>query len=413
MNDSAAILGQQGGLEYLGLAPFLRASIAGADLRQATQQMLQELAEDSSNPNLLMNLAIAVQCLNQKELGLGFMQEALSLQATYVLPARVQPARLRLLVLATQGSIQANTPLECLLEVSDIELVLHYIEAGEHMLADVPAHDVLFVGISDSDANRPLLKALQKQLEGWSRPVLNAPQYIPHTGRDQASSLLSGIPQLLAPPTVRVSVADLYALVMGQTGESQLAGDCSFPIILRPVGSQAGADLQKIDNAAEVAHYLAGLEDTEFFLAPFIDYSDAEGQFRKIRIAFIKGQAFVCHMGISSNWMIHYVNAGMYEDDWKRQEEARFMRDFPDFVQRHRAALDTICQRMQLDYLVMDCAETRDGELLLFEIDHGGVVHAMDVEQIFPYKNEHIHKAQMAFRELLYGLLPRTVSAGL
>jgi len=410
MNDSASILGQQGGLEYLGLAPFLRASIAGADLRQATQHMLQALAQDSSNPNLLMNLSIAVQCLNLKELGLGFQQEALSLQPTYVLPAQVQPARLRLLVLMTQGSIQSNTPLECLLEVSDIELVLHYIAPGEQMLAGVPEHDVLFVGISDSDANRPLLKALQHQLEGWDTPVLNAPQYIPHTGRDRACSLLSGIPQLLAPKTVRVSVADLYALVMGQTGESQIAGDCSFPIILRPVGSQAGADLQKIDCAAEVAHYLAGLEDTEYFLAPFVDYSDGQGQFRKIRIAFIKGQAFVCHMGISSNWMIHYVNAGMYEDDWKRQEEARFMQDFPHFVQRHQVALDTICQRMQLDYLVMDCAETRDGELLLFEIDHGGVVHAMDVEQIFPYKNEHIHKAQMAFRELLYGLLPRGVT---
>jgi hypothetical protein len=49
----------------------------------------------------------------------------------------------------------------------------------------------------------------------------------------------------------------------------------------------------------------------------------------------------------------------------------------------------------------MDCAETRTGELLLFEIDHGGVVHAMDVESIFPYKNDHIRKAKEAFCALL------------
>jgi hypothetical protein len=61
---------------------------------------------------------------------------------------------------------------------------------------------------------------------------------------------------------------------------------------------------------------------------------------------------------------------------------------------------------MQLDYLVMDCAETAAGDLLLFEIDHGGVVHAMDVESLFPYKNAHIAKAKQAFCEMLYGLLP-------
>jgi hypothetical protein len=55
---------------------------------------------------------------------------------------------------------------------------------------------------------------------------------------------------------------------------------------------------------------------------------------------------------------------------------------------------------------VIDCAETAAGDLLLFEIDHGGVVHAMDVESIFRYKNAYIHKAKQAFCELLYARLP-------
>jgi phosphoserine aminotransferase len=110
-------------------------------------------------------------------------------------------------------------------------------------------------------------------------------------------------------------------------------------------------------------------------------------------------------MAVSSNWMIHYVNAGMYEEDWKRREEAQFMNDFKVFVKKHKAVLTAICQRMKLEYLVMDCAQTRSGDLLLFEIDHGGVVHAMDVETIFPYKNEHINKAQRAFHALLQRLM--------
>ncbi len=393
-------------LDYLGLAPFLRASIAGADLRQASQHMLHLLDEDSGNADLLMNLAIAMQCLNQKDLGLAFQAEALSLRQTYTLPASRLPARLRLLVLVTQGSIQSNTPLECLLEQSDIELVFHYVTPADALLAAVPAHDILFVGISDSDANRPLLQALQGALQDWPRPVLNSPRYLHHTGRDSASRLLQGVPRLLAPQTQRVSRQQLQDVASGRATIAQVLADCDFPIIVRPLTSQAGADLQKIDSAADIAPYLAGLQEDAFFTAPFIDYRDAQGHFKKIRIALIGGEAFVCHMAVSENWMIHYVNAGMYAESWKRVEEARFMQEFPHFVEKHRVALDTISQRMQLDYLVMDCAETAAGDLLLFEIDHGGVVHAMDVESLFPYKNAHIAKAKNAFCELLYGLLP-------
>ena len=71
-------------------------------------------------------------------------------------------------------------------------------------------------------------------------------------------------------------------------------------------------------------------------------------------------------MGISSHWMIHYINAGMYED----------------------------------------CAETPAGELLIFEIDHVMVIHAMDPEDLFPYKSSHMLKARQAFERFLLELAP-------
>jgi hypothetical protein len=99
--------------------------------------------------------------------------------------------------------------------------------------------------------------------------------------------------------------------------------------------------------------------------------------------------------------MIHYVNAGMYEDASKRAEEAAFMEHFDDFAGRHRAALDAIYRRTGLDYLCIDCAETRDGRLFVFEIDHTMVVHAMDPESLFPYKQVHMRKVRDAFRDHL------------
>jgi hypothetical protein len=109
-------------------------------------------------------------------------------------------------------------------------------------------------------------------------------------------------------------------------------------------------------------------------------------------------------MAVSSNWMVHYVNADMYEDARKRDEEASFMAHFGDCVQRHRSALEAIYRRTQLDYLCIDCAETQDGHLLIFEVDHTMVVHAMDTEHLFPYKQVHMEKVKTAFLDFLFRL---------
>ena len=95
-----------------------------------------------------------------------------------------------------------------------------------------------------------------------------------------------------------------------------------------------------MDNREAVASYLQQNDEDTFFLSRFVDYSGDDGLFRKMRLVLIDGKAYACHMGVSSNWMIHYVNAGMYEDENKRAQEARFLNEFADFAARHHDALD-------------------------------------------------------------------------
>jgi hypothetical protein len=100
--------------------------------------------------------------------------------------------------------------------------------------------------------------------------------------------------------------------------------------------------------------------------------------------------------------MIHYLNAGMDQSAEKRAEEAACMRDFDNtFALRHRDALAEVDRRIGLPYLGIDCAETPDGRLLIFEIDNAMVVHAMDDEQMYPYKKPAMRKVFSAFRQLL------------
>lgn len=389
---------------FLGLAPFLRMSIAGIDLLPSGQEMLKQTENNPDDANLWMNLSTAMLCLGQRDLGLAIQEQALALNRVYVLPASQQPAKLRILMLSVPGDLAANTPLDCLLEDSEIDLIFYYLSADNLFPAPIPEHDVLMVGISESDENQNLLASLESALSAWPRPIINAPQHIPKTARTLASKLLRDIPGLLMPTTVRAHRDTLRAVATGKHTLSDHFNDCDFPIILRPVGSHAGRDLSKLDGPEEISDYLSKLQDEEFYLSRFIDYSAQDGLFRKMRIALIDGTPYACHMAVSTNWMIHYVNAGMYDESDKREEEAAFMNNFNDFVHRHQTALEAIYQLTKLDYFCIDCAETQDGRLFVFEIDHAMVVHAMDPEQMFPYKQQHIQKARDAFQNFVLRL---------
>lgn len=392
---------------YLGLAPFLRMSIAGMDFGPIGQQLLAMAQEHQEDANLWMNLATLMFCLEKPEVGTAMQSQALALARTYHLPALQQPARLRVLLLVAPGDLSANTPLDCLLEDSDIDLDFYYVSTGNPLAAPIPEHDVLMVGISLFDQSREALAALVPLLAQWSRPVVNAPQFVPNTERNTASRLLQGAPGLVIPLTHRLPRAQLAAIAAGETQIADLFPDCAFPIILRPVGSHAGIDLEKIDAPAQIDAYLAQVDAADFFLSRFVDYSGADGLFRKFRVALIEGEPFACHMAVSAHWMVHYVNADMYEDVARRDEEAAFMASFESFALRHRGALAAIAQRSGLDYICVDCAETAEG-LLVFEIDHAMVVHAMDPEDLFPYKQAPMHQVRDAMRNFLL----RRASAG-
>jgi glutathione synthase/RimK-type ligase-like ATP-grasp enzyme len=376
---------------FLGLAPFLRLSIGNVDLRQVAETLLAIAQSNQENPYIWMNLATVFFATEQRDLGLAIQMEGLKIQRTYLLPAARQPAKFTLLMLMVPGDLAENTPLDCLLEDSDVDFILYYTTAQNPLPSDVPAHDAVMVAFSDTDDNRWILKALEGLLRHWPKPVFNAPQCIPNAERSMASALLQNVPGLLMPPTHQVTRDLLQSVLDGQLPIHQIFGGCRFPIILRPVGSHAGRDLERIEDSAGISRYLSEVSGTDFYISNFIDYRSADGLYRKYRIAIIAGQPFACHMAISSDWMIHYVNAGMYEDSAKRAEEASFMKNFAEFADRHGSALLEIYKRSELEYLCIDCAEA-NGDLFIFEIDHAMVIHAMDSEEMFPHKQIHMQK---------------------
>lgn len=386
----------------IGFAALMRQVFENIDLKPLAAELTARAEADPHDANALLDLSTILQLSLQHELAMQMQAEALATQRIFRLPAAQQPPRIRLLALMGAGDLLSNTPIECLVERSDIALDLLYISAVADIPDQVPDHDILFIAIGESQENIPLLRALAPLHELWPRPLLNAPERIAELSRDRTCVLLSELPGVAMPAALRVTRQALQQVSEQQLPLSELFANTELPIIIRPLDSHAGRGLEKITQLIELKDYLKVMAEDEFYISQFVDYRSADGQFRKYRIVLMEGVPYICHLGISAHWMIHYLNAGMAESAAKRAEEAHCFATFEqDFAMRHAAVWQQIYQRMGLDYLGIDCAETPTGDLLIFEVDSNMIVHAFDSIELFSYKQTQMQKVFAAFRAML------------
>ncbi|MGH7125814.1 MAG: ATP-grasp domain-containing protein [Stellaceae bacterium] len=385
--------------EPIGLATLAKRAFDGIDLGPLSSELIHRMIAEPENAAVLMDLATIEHLFGNHGDAQDLQNRALELQRVYRRPAaRPGQDELRLLAFMAPGDFMANTPLEFLLEGSNVRLDMLYLVPGAPVPESVPDHDLAFVAVGESDQNQVLLRALEPVVREWPHPVLNAPERIARLSREGAWELLRSAPGIAIPRTLRLDRQGLTQLGSGKPAPD----DIHFPIIARPTGSHAGEGLVKIEAPGSVAAYLQEHPQSEFYIARFIDYRSADGMFRKYRVAVIDGRPFASHMGVSQHWMIHYLNAGMRESAEKRAEEARFMAEFDqDFAARHARAFAALAERVGLEYFGVDCGETPEGELLIFEADVAMIVHAMDPPDLFPYKRPQMETVFDAFQAML------------
>jgi len=388
--------------ERIGLAKITRAYEAGYDLRPLWRRLISRLVDGTIEPGEGIDLSLIAQLLGDKEAGLAIQHAILSSHQLFRSPCEMKPPRLRVLALAAATDMGSNTPIEFLLDKSGIELTTLYVMSDIDWPNWLPDHDIAVVIASDSDDCRAALDKIEKAMVHWPRPLLNPPQRIAHLDRDKLHVLLTGIEGLQIPRTICVTREHLATLAQSAISLAAISPEFVFPMIVRPRGSHAGKGLAKLDDASAVARYLGEYAAESFFISRFVDYRSNDGLFRKYRIVIIDGQPFACHLAIADRWDIWYMNADMAASVDKRNEEAVFMQTFDaGFAERHRAALSGLATRIGLDYFTVDCAEARDGSLLIFEADNTAIVHDMDRADIFPYKPVQMRKVFDAFAAML------------
>ncbi len=395
--------------------------LAGVETQTLLAELSGPFASEQALYGALYDTATLAMLMRQNELGLQLQRDLLTRCRLFRVHGGPLSARpIRVLAIAASGDLQMNLPIEFITAHLDVQLDVLFLTEDGILPAALPDHDVAFCVASDLDP--VALHRCAELLRNWPRPVLNDPNRlacgrIEDLTRAGIAACFADAPGVYAPPVVSLTRAALAARLDGGEDHPKLCDGGAWPLLVRQHGAHAGASLERVADAAALRAYLDATPGAQFDLTRFVDYRDADGLYRKRRVALIQGEAFLCHMGVSDHWMIHYLNAGMDHDAAKRAEEAAAMAAFEsEFALRHATAFAALQEGLGLDYMVLDCAQAPDGRLLLFEVEMAAIVHLLDPASLFPYKPPQMRRVFQAFGRMLDramgpGIVPVTKAA--
>jgi hypothetical protein len=251
--------------------------------------------------------------------------------------------------------------------------------------------------ITEPEHNDRVLDNLRKLLRGVPGKVINRPEAVLRSSRDQMAKRLSGIPGLVAPKVVRLKTAK-PAVVRGILDSACM----QFPLILREPGTHKGTTQDRFDDLDQM---LAAMVDgTEYFATEFVDYRSADGHYRKYRAFFIGRHTIFRHLLFSDFWNVHAKDRGGFmadRPDLIAEEKAMFAAPEGAFPPEIKQVLAAIRGRIDLDYCGIDFGIMPDGRLLLFEANATMNFFSPLPGEQFAYTRACVPPARAAFRELL------------
>jgi hypothetical protein len=278
-----------------------------------------------------------------------------------------------------------------------LHVTRNYFRQGRQ--ADLTGYRVLVNLITEAEHNDKVLENLKKLLRGVPGRVINKPEAVLRTTRDQVARLLTGVPGLIVPRTVRLN-GRKPAVAAAAIVKAGLAP----PIILREVGTHSGKIIGLFDS---VEGAVAALGPGEHVAIQFVDFAGADALYRKFRVFFIGPHLVLRHMLVSDHWNVHAKDRGRFMAehlDAVAEERAQLESENP-FPPQIRAVLEAIRERMPLDFFGMDFGITGDGKIVLFEANATMSFFPFSSDPQFEYLKYCFAPAQAAFRELL-GLKP-------
>jgi hypothetical protein len=262
----------------------------------------------------------------------------------------------------------------------------------------LPPVDVVFNAISDADRSGAALAAVEQQLAGNTRPVINAPARVLATARAIGAERLAALNGVVAPRVVTVPLTELRA----SGAELAARHGFTFPLLARAPGFHTGQHFVRVAHAADLAAAVAGFPGTDALLIEYIDLRDDDGRVRKYRVMAIGGVLYPLHVAVSREWKVHYFTADMATDAANRAEDERFLADpIAALGPAAWAALGRIRDALGLEYAGIDFGIDRAGRVVAFEANATMIVLPPGPGAIWDYRRAPVERITEAVRRML------------
>lgn len=251
--------------------------------------------------------------------------------------------------------------------------------------------------VTDPDQNPQVLDTLKKLLRGYRGKVLNRPEAVLRTGRDQVARRLDGLPGLVVPRTMRVR-GDRAHIAVDAVARSGLA----YPLIVRQAGMHTGRTMALVTDPADLEEAVRG--PGERIITEFVDFRSADGLYRKYRIFCIGGTIIFRHLLVSDDWNVHARDRMRFMAERPAllaEEQELFDRADAPFSASAMGVLAAVAERMELDYFGMDFGQLPDGRLVLFEANPTMNFFPFLSDERFAYVQACLTPARAAFYRML------------
>lgn len=252
--------------------------------------------------------------------------------------------------------------------------------------------NVLFNAISDPDVFGTVLENLCDTTD----TVINHPAQCLKNTRDWLSVTFSYEADFIVPKTVRAGPRTNRKSVLNDEG-------LSFPLLMRPVGSQTGEGLVKYETLKEFTKSEFILEES--YLTEYHEFASNDGWYRKYRCWWIGGKVVPNHLFIHTDWKVHSSASRlstMAERPSLQAEERAFLSDdsSPQREQIDRM-MHALAEANQLDYFGVDFSFLPNGQIVVFEANATMRSIYPEYAESFPYLSEPAKAHAHAFQALV------------
>lgn len=261
---------------------------------------------------------------------------------------------------------------------------------------DFASYDCIVNLITEPEQNDRVLDNLRKLVRGARVRVINRPEAVLCSTRDQIARRLAGMTDLLVPKVVRLRTSKPEAV-----RDALERADLQFPIIVREAGTHTGMIVGRIDSPDEMPVLAAGVDH---FATEFVDFKSDDGLYRKYRAFYIGPHRVFRHKLVSDHWNVHGKDRDRFmigRPDLIDEEKALFATAEGAFEPRVGAVLDAIRERMDLDFFGVDFGIMPDGRVVLFEANATMSFYSKLPGPEFDYLQACLPPARTAFRQLI------------